>query len=156
MGMPSSKQINTAFDQVTPLVQTGFRVLDTIKNVSILVAVIQALNVLLLWLILLSLLGLLITVNPDLEAERRAVVTPVVEWIASWVKHRHDRKWLEMLGFVVFLALMFGAWMGILVTREAPGHCAAWDGRSEQLDGDLLDEEEAIEALKLTRRISEP
>ncbi|KAK4208760.1 hypothetical protein QBC37DRAFT_248552, partial [Rhypophila decipiens] len=121
MGIPYSKQINTAFDQVTPLVQTGFRVLDTIKNVSILVAVIQALNVLLLWLILLSLLGLLITVNPDLEAERQAVVTPVVEWIASWVKHRHDRKWLEMLGFVVFLGLMFGAWMGILVTREAPG-----------------------------------
>ncbi|KAM7205446.1 hypothetical protein V8F20_003215 [Naviculisporaceae sp. PSN 640] len=79
MGIPYSKEIHTAFDQVTPLVEAGFRILNITKNVSILVAIIQALNVVLLWLILLSLLGLLITVNPDLEAERQAVVTPVVE-----------------------------------------------------------------------------
>jgi hypothetical protein len=34
---------------------------------------------------LLAMLALLITVNPDLDAERRATVTPAVRWMASWV-----------------------------------------------------------------------
>ena len=41
MGLPYSKQINEAFDQVTPLVAEGFKVLETTKNISILLATMQ-------------------------------------------------------------------------------------------------------------------
>lgn len=67
MGIPYSREINAAFEQVTPLVAAGFQVLRTTKNISIILAIIQVLTVLLLGLILFALIALLYTVNPDLE-----------------------------------------------------------------------------------------
>jgi hypothetical protein len=67
MGIPYSREINAAFEQVTPLVAAGFKVLKTTRNISILLAVIQVLTVFFLFLILLALLLLLYCVNPDLE-----------------------------------------------------------------------------------------
>lgn len=67
MGIPYSREINAAFEQVTPLVAAGFKVLKTTKNISILLAVIQVLTVLFLAFILIVLLGIMYSVNPDLE-----------------------------------------------------------------------------------------
>jgi lysylphosphatidylglycerol synthetase-like protein (DUF2156 family) len=79
MGIPYSRQINTAFDQVTPLVAQGFQVLETTKNIAILLAWIEVLTVVLLALILIALLALLVTMNPDLANEREAFVTPTLK-----------------------------------------------------------------------------
>jgi hypothetical protein len=67
MGIPYSREINAAFEQVTPLVAAGFKVLKTTRNISILLAVIQVLTVFLLALILCVLLLVVYSVNPDLE-----------------------------------------------------------------------------------------
>ena len=67
MGLPYSRQINAAFDQVTPLVAAGFKVLRTTRDISILLAVIQVLTIILLGFILFALVLLLYCVNPDLE-----------------------------------------------------------------------------------------
>ncbi|PSN66422.1 hypothetical protein BS50DRAFT_635540 [Corynespora cassiicola Philippines] len=83
MGIPYSREINAAFEQVTPLVAAGFKVLRTTKNISILLAVIQVLTVFFLFLILLALLLLLYSVNPDLEQERKQIVTPFLRWLAK-------------------------------------------------------------------------
>ncbi|KIL86183.1 hypothetical protein FAVG1_10579 [Fusarium avenaceum] len=85
MGMPYSKQVNAAFDQVTPLVAAGFEVLQTTKNIAILLAVIQVFVAIILTLTLLAILALIYSVNPDLETERQALVTPVMKWLASWI-----------------------------------------------------------------------
>ncbi|EME86762.1 uncharacterized protein MYCFIDRAFT_9017, partial [Pseudocercospora fijiensis CIRAD86] len=89
MGIPYSKQINAAFDQgdiaVTPLVAEGFEVLQTTRNITFLLAEIQVLTVVLLFLILIALAMLLVTCNPDLDRERQALVTPVMRWSASWI-----------------------------------------------------------------------
>ncbi|KAF2259283.1 hypothetical protein CC78DRAFT_503461, partial [Lojkania enalia] len=82
MGIPYSREINAAFEQVTPLVAAGFKVLRTTKNISILLAAIQVLTVLCLFLILLTLIALLYSVNPDLEDERQRLVTPFFIWLA--------------------------------------------------------------------------
>ncbi|KAF2651416.1 hypothetical protein K491DRAFT_719839 [Lophiostoma macrostomum CBS 122681] len=82
MGIPYSREINAAFDQVTPLVAAGFKVLKTTKNISILLAVIQVLTVLFLALILWVMIALVYCVNPDLEAERRTLVTPIFQRLA--------------------------------------------------------------------------
>ncbi|KAJ4372807.1 hypothetical protein N0V86_008173 [Didymella sp. IMI 355093] len=82
MGIPYSREINAAFEQVTPLVAAGFKVLRTTKNISIVLAIIQVLTVLFLGLILLALIALLYTVNPDLEEERRALITPRLKYYA--------------------------------------------------------------------------
>lgn len=82
MGIPYSKQINLAFDQVTPLVAKGFEILQTTRNITYLLAAIQVLTALFLLLILITLLALIITVSPDLEDERKALVTPVMRGLA--------------------------------------------------------------------------
>ncbi|KAJ4331031.1 hypothetical protein N0V87_009489 [Didymella glomerata] len=82
MGIPYSREINAAFEQVTPLVAAGFKVLRTTKNISIVLAIIQVLTVVFLGLILLALIALLYTVNPDLEEERRALITPWLKYYA--------------------------------------------------------------------------
>ena len=111
MGLPYSKQINAAFDQVTPLVAAGFEVLQTTKNVSILLATIQVLTALLLSLIAVILAALLITVNPDLDNERRTIVTPVMQWVACWLMPDCKPKgaWLSLLCFVVAVVACAGA-----------------------------------------------
>ncbi|KAL1606347.1 hypothetical protein SLS60_003749 [Paraconiothyrium brasiliense] len=83
MGIPYSREINAAFEQVTPLVAAGFKVLRTMKDISILLAVIQVLTVLSLLMILFVLVLLLYSVNPDLEHERTNIVTPLLRTLAS-------------------------------------------------------------------------
>lgn len=67
MGIPYSREINAAFEQVTPLVAAGFQVLKTTRNISILLAIIQVLTVLLLGLILGVLVALVYVLDPGLE-----------------------------------------------------------------------------------------
>jgi hypothetical protein len=76
MGIPYSRQINAAFEQVTPLVAAGFKVLRTTRDISILLAVIQVLTVVLLGLILVGLVALLYCVNPDLEVRNPSFFLP--------------------------------------------------------------------------------
>ena len=116
MGIPYSKQINFAFGQVTPLVAAGFRVLETTKNISILLAVIQVLTVLVLGLILVSLVALLITVNPDLEEERRTIISPTVKWLASWLMHYGS--WLRLAVWTLLVGSVIGGVAGWLVPRD--------------------------------------
>ncbi|KAF4498565.1 hypothetical protein FAGAP_5268 [Fusarium agapanthi] len=85
MGMPYSKQVHAAFDQVTPLVAAGFEVLRTTKNIAVFLAFLQVFAALILTLTLFAILAIIYSVNPDLEEERRALVTPCMQWIASWV-----------------------------------------------------------------------
>jgi hypothetical protein len=106
MGIPYSKQINAAFDQVTPLVAAGFQVLETTKNIAVLLAFIEVFIFILLGLILIALCILLVTVNPDLEEERRELVTPVIKWtlemIHQQVKHA-KRNGIMLVVMVTFL-----------------------------------------------------
>ncbi len=119
MGVPYSKEIHYAFDQVTPLVACGFRVLETSRDIAIVMALIQALTGLLLVSILLAALALLITVNPDLELERQEIVTPAMKWLAGWVMHPEDRKWLEIALLVILGGLVLGTWAGFYVMRDS-------------------------------------
>lgn len=84
MGIPYSREINAAFSQVTPLVASGYDVLNTTKNIAVALFVIEIVSVFLLSAILLGILALLITMNPDLAHERDVLVTPAMRWIASW------------------------------------------------------------------------
>lgn len=117
MGIPYSKQINLAFDQVTPLVEAGFKVLQTTKNITFLLAAIQILTAVFLGLILIALVGLIITTSPDLEYERTVLVTPVVKWIVGWVLVR-EGKWLWWGFWAVIVGTMVGGVGGIWVTKD--------------------------------------
>jgi hypothetical protein len=81
MGVTYSKQIDSAFDQIGPFLQAT-------KQISLSLAVFYVVTTLILGfmlcVVMLALLALLVTVNPDLEAERRAMVTPVVRRMARW------------------------------------------------------------------------
>jgi hypothetical protein len=112
MGIPYSKQINLAFDQVTPLVAAGFEVLQTTRNITYLLAAIQVLTAVFLGLILITLIALIITVSPDLEVERKRIVTPVVKWLVGSV------GWLKVGLWIVVLGAALGAIGGWWVTRE--------------------------------------
>jgi hypothetical protein len=59
-------------------------VLQTTRNITYLLAAIQVLTALFLFLILVTLLALIITVNPELEYEREVLVTPVVREIVEY------------------------------------------------------------------------
>jgi hypothetical protein len=113
MGIPYSKQIHAAFDQVTPLVAEGFVVLQTTKNISILLTGIQVLTVILQLLCLFVLLGILFSVSPDLVEERKALVTPVMKSLAAWVMPGSEGRWiLKVTGWT-----LLGVWLVA---------CAAW------------------------------
>jgi hypothetical protein len=106
MGIPYSKQINAAFDQVTPLVAAGFQVLETTKNIAILLTFIEIFTVILLSLILIALLMLLVTMNPELEEERRTFITPVIKWVFRVVQQRVEylnKNWLMISVGMTFL-----------------------------------------------------
>jgi len=119
MGIPYSKQINLAFGQVTPLVAHGFKILQTTKNITFLLAAIQVLTTVFLVLILITLLALIITVSPDLEYERRVLVTPVVRGLAGAVL-RYGR-WVKVGVGIVGFGGAVGAVGGWYVTREVQG-----------------------------------
>jgi hypothetical protein len=90
MGVPYSKEIDAALAQVAPLVEEGFKVLQTTKNISVLLMILQILTVIFLGFIFLAALALVISVNPDLSAERKALVTPTMKWMAQWVMRKQD------------------------------------------------------------------
>jgi hypothetical protein len=90
MGIPYSKEINSALSQVQPLVKEGFIVLEKTKNISLILLVLQLFTLLILSLIALLGFGILLSVNPDLSHERKLLVTPVVKWFAGWVLKRVD------------------------------------------------------------------
>ncbi len=116
MGIPYSKQINAAFDEVTPLVAAGFSILRTSKNISILLAAIQVVTVLLLALVLIALVALLITVSPDLEQERKALVIPAAKLLMFWLM---DRNWLRVGVLTVAFWTCIGGLAGWYFTRDA-------------------------------------
>jgi hypothetical protein len=119
MGIPYSKQIDAAFDQVTPLVAEGFKVLETTKNISILLAAIQVLTVILLLFILGALTALLITCNPDLAHERQTLVTPVLKWFAAWIVDAGSRRYLGLVLFVLVFGALIGAAGGFFLVRRS-------------------------------------
>jgi hypothetical protein len=116
MGIPYSRQINLAFDQVTPLVAAGFKVLQTTRNITFLLAAIQVLTAVFLGLILITLLALVITVSPDLEYERQVLVTPVAKRLAGSVMVYG--RWLPVGFWTVIIGAGLGAAGGWYVTRE--------------------------------------
>jgi hypothetical protein len=103
MGIPYSRQINDAFNQVTPLVAEGFRVLETTKNIAIVLAFIEVLTAILLAFILLALVALLITTNPDFADERQTYVTPTLKTVL-----RQGAFVAWTVGGVVLLTAMIG------------------------------------------------
>ncbi|KIW11341.1 hypothetical protein PV08_10641 [Exophiala spinifera] len=147
MGIPYSREINAAFEQVTPLVAAGFEVLETTKDIAILLACIQVLTVTLLAFILFALLALIITMNPDLEKERRELVTPSVVWLASWVyAYGRPAKWLLRIVLLTsFVGLCLFLWQGSLAGVKA----RKADGTSEETpEGQQQKVEEAKEKSK--------
>jgi len=114
MGIPYSKQINAAFDQVTPLVASAYEVLETTKNIAILLAFIQVFVAILLFFILAALIGLLFTMNPDLEMERRALVTPVMQWLASWVLEPSGKRRSFIIVILLLLAIVVAVICGAI------------------------------------------
>jgi hypothetical protein len=146
MGIPYSKQINAAFDEVTPLVLAGFEVIQTTKNIAILLAVIQVLTVIILSIVLLVLLALLVTVNPDLKAERQAIVTPLVRWGARLAMRleSHWRMWL-IGALVVLLGTAIGATAAVYVTQTDFQRLASEERDAREGQGDVSKEVDADE-----------
>lgn len=148
MGLPYSKQIHAAFDQVTPLVAAGFEVLQTTKNISILLAVIQVLTVVFLALILATMLGLLITMNPDMERERQELVTPIMKWLAGWfIVLDQMKKGAMVVVLVLAIGCVIGSLGGIWYVARDPTLAEGMEegmegGESKELTG------EDIEAIK--------
>jgi len=145
MGIPFSKQINAAFEEVTPLVAAGFEVLQTTKNIALLSAALQVFTGLILSLVLLVLIALLITVNPNLTEERDALVTPVVRWCARWIISIRWHWRSALIGsLIVLLGCAIGAvaavgltstdFVGIAVDEQARE--GEQGGGSRHLEGD--------------------
>ncbi|QGI78663.1 hypothetical protein CEK25_005392 [Fusarium fujikuroi] len=131
MGMPYSKQVHAAFDQVTPLVAAGFEVLRTTKNIAVFLAFLQVFVALILTLTLLAILAVIYSVNPDLEEERRALVTPCMQWIASWVM-----EYGSLTAWILKLLLVLGtAGLGIVL----------WQGSTTEVIPEVEGEEDAPE-----------
>jgi ABC-type xylose transport system permease subunit len=97
-------------------VAAGFKVLQTTKNITFLLAAIQILTTVSLGLILITLLALIITVNPDLEHERQVLVTPVMRWLADSVMQYW--RWVQVSLWTVIIGAVLGAVGGWYVTRE--------------------------------------
>jgi dolichol kinase len=141
MGIPYSRQINAAFDQVTPLVASGFEVLQTTKNISILLAAIQVITVVILGLILLTMLALLITMNPDLEAERAAIVTPVMKWCACWAMPECEARGRLAMSVLVFFSVLFVAsWVWFSVATDVKEVAAEEAVATERVKNDEVKE----------------
>jgi len=117
MGIPYSKQINAAFDEVTPLVAAAFDVLQTTKNIALFLLGIQIVTVVVLISTFIALLGLLISINPGLTEERDALVTPLLRWGARRLMNMRF-YWTEILlgGTFVLLGCAIGAVLAIWLT----------------------------------------
>ena len=110
MGIPYSRQINAAFDQVTPLVASAYEVLQTTKNISLLLAGIQILTVVLLSLILVVLIWIAYSVNPDVAVQRTRIVTPTMVWFAARVEKGPRSRFWWALGVLAVVGVLVGVW----------------------------------------------
>lgn len=140
MGVPYSKEIDYAFEhlgplvakghqvldsasvQITPLAATGIQVLDTTRSIAIVLFWLQLLSTLAVVLNLVCLVGILITLNPDLEEERRTLVTPVVRWVLRvmwWVVK--VPMWVAVLLVHLLRVLGAVAWNWLLQVEESNG-----------------------------------
>lgn len=108
MGIPYSKQINAAFDQVTPLVASAYEVLETTKNIAIFITAIQIGIITLLFINLLALLALLFTLHPELEDVRDKLVTPALRWTADWIVYGLEKRYI-ILGISLVISAVVGA-----------------------------------------------
>ncbi len=151
MGLPYSKQINAAFDQVTPLVQAGFEVLQTTKDIAVFLAFLQVVVAVTLLFILLALIALLFTMNPDLQTEREQLVTPFMKWLAGWAyKYGRFASWVVRIAFLLgTVPFVYSIWNGLssghkdAELREEEG-----DGSEEKADGDAAKDEEGEDGKK--------
>lgn len=136
MGIPYSREISAAFDQVTPLVAQGFEVLETTKNISLFVAGLQVCATLILACILAMLVALSFIVNPDLEKERQALVTPVMKWFASWMM-QGSTGWIRsglLWSFLTFVSVVGGSiWYVSYVRKTDAEALGAAAGESNDL-----------------------
>jgi hypothetical protein len=152
MGIPYSKEINKAFvelnnayGQVTPLVAAAYEVLETTKNISLMVAGIQVLNAFLLASILLCMVALLITTNPDMEKERKQLVTPAVAWIAGWTVI--GKKLVTTLVTILVILAIGGV---VFIQRDSKG------GPVEAIEAEESGVEEKREEVEETDTGNEP
>ncbi|KAF7854590.1 hypothetical protein EAF04_010399 [Stromatinia cepivora] len=152
MGLPYSKQIQSAFTQsqtmirrvqteVTPLVAagypliaSGFEVLKTTKNIAILLAFVQVYTAIMLTVHFAVLILLLVTVNPDLEVERRRWVSPVVRGGVLWVERWGGWVgWGTKVGVVGGMAgLGVGMWRGERVVKREREMIVEEEGEGEE------------------------
>lgn len=135
MGIPYSREIDNAFNQVTPLVAAGFQVLQTTKNISILLAIIQVLTCMFLGAILLALVALICTVNPDLVREKDELVTPLVRWLSGWFfAYGRTVSWL-LRALVVASTGALGVffWQGSMAGVSVPG--TPDEGERDEFEG---------------------
>ena len=75
MDVPYSREIHVAVDKLPPLIAAA----QTTMSIFILLRAIQVIKVIIPALTVLAILALLITMTPDLEDERTAVVTPEIK-----------------------------------------------------------------------------
>ena len=143
MGIPYSKQINAAFNQVTPLVSSGYELLETVKNIAIFITVIQIGVIAVLCLNLLALLGLVYSINPDLEDERQALVTPAMKTIATWSMAMIERKWSICTSMLGFAAAVMGAYSFYVYRMRRDVEQMAED--AVRGDDDVADDTEDVE-----------
>lgn len=73
------------FKEIKPLVNATFEASQTINRTGPILAWTQALMIVLLGAIFLALFGLLVTINPDLEVERKQFITPAVRFLLGQI-----------------------------------------------------------------------
>jgi hypothetical protein len=147
MGIPYSREINAAFEQVTPLVASGYQVLETTKNIAVALFVIQIITVFLLTFILLSLIGLIISTNPDLDYERKQIVTPAVKWITSWYTAKYNAP-VFVAGILVAMFAIAGFGFLFWVYYKRSVEDAAVDGPEDKPESELGKKGKDVENVK--------
>jgi len=117
MGLPYSRQINTAMGQVNtamgqvePLVATAINVLRTSRNISYVLVVMQVFAIGLLVSILGVLVAILVSVNPDLEDERTKFVTPAVNFFADFAARAVTWYISTLYAGLAVLAVTYISW----------------------------------------------
>jgi hypothetical protein len=141
MGIPYSRQIHSAFDQVTPLVAAGFEVIKTTKNIAILLACLQVLLTGLMGLQLAALLALLVSVNPNLEAERSEIITPAVRHFVAGAVHWGGWAFTALKAGVVLSTAALGVlvWRGGIVGTKVPGEDEKGEMGEDGEGGDVVE-----------------
>ena len=123
MGIPYSKEIDAAFNQVSPLVAQALDALHVTQYITYILATIQVITAILQLVTVLALFALLITINPDLSTERTELVTPILRYLASWMMPGSEsRWWLSVLGRMFAVLWLCGcgvaAWYAFVEQRK--------------------------------------